>query len=248
MLPKGVIADTVERFGRSIVEGDWQPGEHLPPEPELAARFGVGRNALREAVKVLTGKGLIRTARRYGSRVATTEDWNGLDADIIRWRLKDRKSHASFRREVAQLREMIEPGAAAMAARNATIEERQTLLSMARSMQDLPSIAAIEQDIAFHLAILRASHNSLLQGIGRSLEIMLRTLFTADLALDEHDLIYDPNPTIHLALANAILGGFAEEARHIAMAMIARGSEGADRLERASKNGRTLSLDPTLGS
>ncbi len=61
-------------------------------------------------------------------------------------------------------------------------------------------------------------------------------------------IAYDPNPTIHLALANAILGGFAEEARHIAMAMIARGSEGADRLERASNNGRTLSLDPSLRS
>ncbi len=235
MLPKGVIADTVEKFGRSIVEGDWQPGQQLPSEPELAARFGVGRNALREAVKVLAGKGLIRTARRYGSRVAVAEEWNGLDADIIRWRLKDRKSHASFRREVAQLRELIEPGAASMAARNASSEERDNILSIARSIPNLPSAAAIEQDIAFHLAILRASHNSLLQGIGRSLEIMLRTLFTADLALDEQDLIYDPNPTIHLALANAIMGGFADEARHIAMAMIARGSEGADRLDRAGR-------------
>jgi GntR family transcriptional regulator, galactonate operon transcriptional repressor len=243
MLPKGVIADTVEQFGRSIVEGDWQPGEQLPPEPELAARFGVGRNALREAVKVLAGKGLIRTARRYGSRVAVAEEWNGLDVDVIRWRLKDRKSHASFRREVAQLREMIEPGAASMAARNATAEERATILTMAKSMQDMPSATAIEQDIAFHLAILRASHNSLLQGIGRSLEIMLRTLFTADLALDEGDLIYDPNPIIHLALANAILGGFSEEARHIAMAMIARGSDGADRLERPISHDKTGMLE-----
>lgn len=239
MLPKGVIADTVESFGRSIVEGNWAPGAQLPQETELAARYGVGRNALREAVKVLAGKGLIRTARRYGSHVAAAEEWNGLDADIIRWKLKDRKSHAVFRREVAQLRELIEPGAASMAARNATIEEREIILAMAKEMQNLPSSTAIEQDIAFHLAVLRASHNSLLQGLGRSLEIMLRTLFNADLALDERDLIYDPNPTIHLALANAIFGGFADEARYIAMAMIARGSEGADRLEIATRGGKT---------
>ncbi len=234
MLPKGVIMDTVERFGRSIVEGDWQPGEQLPLESELASRFGVGRNALREAVKVLAGKGLIRTARRYGSRVAMKEEWNGLDADIIRWKLKDRKSHAMFRREVAQLRELIEPGAASMAARNATAEEKQHIHALAMAMQDLPTVAAIEQDIAFHLAVLRASHNSLLLGIGRSLEIMLRTLFTADLSLHDRDLVYDPNPIIHLALANAIMGGFADEARHIAMAMIARGAEGADRLDHRS--------------
>jgi DNA-binding FadR family transcriptional regulator len=236
MLPRGVIADTVESFGRSIVEGEWAPGAQLPQEADLAAHFGVGRNALREAVKVLAGKGLVRTARRYGSHVAAAEEWNGLDADIIRWKLRDRSSHVVFRREVAQLRELIEPGAASMAAKNATIEERETILAMAKEMQNAPSITAIEQDIAFHLAVLRASHNSLLQGLGRSLEIMLRTLFHADLALAERDLVYDPNPTIHLALANAIFGGSADEARYIAMAMIARGSEGADRLEAAANS------------
>jgi DNA-binding FadR family transcriptional regulator len=231
LLPKGVIADTVQSMGRSIVQGNWQPGMQLPLEAELAAQFGVGRNALREAVKVLAGKGLIRTARRFGSRVAEEQDWNFLDPDVIRWRLHDRSSHAAFRREVAQLRELIEPGAAAMAAMEATAAERAAIVALARRLDNIPSAQAIETDIAFHLAILEATHNSLLLGLRRSLDVMLRTLFQADLELNEGDLTYDPNPTIHLALALAIEGRRAEEARYITMAIIARGAEGADRLE-----------------
>lgn len=241
MLPRGVIADTVQSMGRSIVQGEWQPGTQLPLETELAAKFGVGRNALREAVKVLAGKGLIRTARRYGSRVAEADEWNTLDADVIRWRLHDRASHAMFRREVAQLRELIEPGAASMAALEATKQERSTIVRLARSLEGLPPLQAIDADIAFHLAILEATHNSLIQGLRRSLDVILRTLFRADLELDEGDLTYDPNPPIHLALALAIEGRRAQEARYIAMAMIARGAEGADRLDRgASASGKPL--------
>jgi DNA-binding FadR family transcriptional regulator len=233
MLAKGLIATTVQMMGRSIVSGEWAPGAVLPTEDDLATRYGIGRNALREAVKVLAGKGLVRTARRYGSRVAERSLWNNLDVDVIRWRLHDRSSHAQFRREVAQLRELLEPGAAAMAATHATPQERRQILEIARSMQDVPSAETIEQDIAFHLAILEATHNSLIQALRNPLEVMLRTLFHADLQLHEAGLSYDPNPIIHLALANAIMGGRPEEARHIATAIIIRGAEGADQLERS---------------
>jgi DNA-binding FadR family transcriptional regulator len=238
MLPRGLISNTVQAMGRSIVQGEWEPGAQLPMEADLAAKFGVGRNALREAVKVLAGKGLVRTARRYGSHIADKSDWNSLDVDVIRWRLHDRSSHARFRREVAQLRELIEPGAASMAALNATEPERAAISALASSMEDAPSPEAIETDIAFHLAILDATHNSLIQGLRRPLEEMLRTLFHADLTLSEKGLSYDPNPTLHLALANAIAGGRAEEARYIAMAFVIRGSEGADRLEASNPQHR----------
>lgn len=231
MLPSGVISDTVQAMGRSIIQGEWQAGELLPMEAELAGKFGIGRNALREAVKVLAGKGLIRTARRYGTRIADKSEWNCLDVDVLRWRLHDRASHAKFRREVSQFRELFEPGAAAMAALNAKPEERENIVMLARSMQETASTQAIETDIAFHLALLQATHNTLIQGLGRPFEEMLRILFLADLNLTEHGLSYDPNPTLHLALANAIAGGRAEEARYIAMAFVIRGAEGADRLE-----------------
>ncbi|OCJ17246.1 hypothetical protein A6U87_20795 [Rhizobium sp. AC44/96] len=231
MLAKGLIAATVQAMGQSIVSGEWAPGSILPTEIDLASKYGVGRNALREAAKVLAGKGLIKTARRYGSRVADKAHWNNLDADVIGWRLTDKSSHARYRREVAQLREMIEPGAAAMAASNASAAERAKIVSLAKAMGESPSSDAIEEDIAFHLAILEATHNTLIQALRNPLEVMLRTLFHADLRLHEAGLSYDPNPAIHVALASAIAGGRPEEARHIATAIVIRGAEGADRLE-----------------
>ncbi len=238
MLAKGLIATTVHAMGQSIVSGEWEPGSVLPTEIDLASKYGVGRNALREAVKVLAGKGLIKTARRYGSRVADKAQWNNLDADVIGWRLTDRSSHAKFRREVAQLRELIEPGAAAMAAANASDAERRQIVNLAKAMQESPSSDAIEKDIAFHLAILGATHNTLVQALCNPLEMMLRTLFHADLRLEETGLSYDPNPAIHLALAGAIAGGRPEEARHIATAIVIRGAEGADRLEQLTQSDR----------
>jgi DNA-binding FadR family transcriptional regulator len=231
MLAKGLIATTVHSMGRSIIDGEWEPGSILPTEIDLAARYGVGRNAMREAVKVLAGKGLIKTARRYGSRVAEKAQWNSLDADVIGWRLTDRSSHAQFRREVAQLRELIEPGAAAMAASNASDAERRQIVDLAKAMQENPSADAIEMDITFHMTILAATHNTLIQALRNPLEVMLRTLFNADLQLEEAGLSYDPNPAIHVALASAIAGARPEEARHIATAIVIRGAEGADRLE-----------------
>ena len=57
----------------------------MPTEPELAAALGVSRATVRDAVKVLSGKGLVRTARRYGTRVTPVEAWNLLDGDVIAW-------------------------------------------------------------------------------------------------------------------------------------------------------------------
>ena len=84
-IARGLAHQTVNAFGRAIVAGEFAAGDVLPQEAALAARFGVGRSALREAVKMLAGKGLIRTARRYGSRVCPREEWNLLDRDVLAW-------------------------------------------------------------------------------------------------------------------------------------------------------------------
>ena len=123
-LPKGATRVTVDALGSQIVTGRWEPGAKLPHEQELAAMFGVGRNVLREAVKVLGGKGLIITARRYGSRVRKKSEWNFFDTDVLSWRLSDQDGYARFLRDLTELRLCIEPRAAMLAAIHATSEER----------------------------------------------------------------------------------------------------------------------------
>jgi GntR family transcriptional regulator, galactonate operon transcriptional repressor len=81
-LPTGAAKQAVAVLGRRIANDLYRPGEIMPTELELAESLGVSRATVRDAIKVLSGKGLVRTARRYGTRVRPVEEWNLLDADF----------------------------------------------------------------------------------------------------------------------------------------------------------------------
>ncbi len=226
-LPKGATRVTVDALGSQIVTGRWEPGAKLPHEQELAAMFGVGRNVLREAVKVLGGKGLIITARRYGSRVRKKSEWNFFDTDVLSWRLSDQGGYARFLRDLTELRLCIEPRAAMLAATHATSEERARLVALTDALEkaDAPEAAAI--DIKFHLAILEATHNELMAGFCQPFRVLLRALFDVSRISLSGKYAYDSNPAIHRALAIAIREGRAEEAYTLVFAMQARNHQGA---------------------
>ncbi|MEM7461275.1 MAG: GntR family transcriptional regulator [Pseudomonadota bacterium] len=85
-LPTGAVKQVVDALGQSIADGDYLPGETIPMEEELSSKFEVSRTVLREAIKVLSGKGMVRTARRYGSRVLPFEEWHLLGLTCLyRW-------------------------------------------------------------------------------------------------------------------------------------------------------------------
>lgn len=230
-LPRGLTQSTVNALGIAIVSGQLAPGVTLPVEQKLADEYGVSRTSLRDAIKVLAGKGLVRTARRYGTRVCDPSEWNMMDADVVGWRLADRTSYVRFQREISDLRALVEPGAAALAAERATAEERAAILALAQRMTTDRGEEVLQTDLDFHLAIIRATHNSLIQAFIPSFGILLGALFRASYHSLTGSLRYDANPAIHVALAVAIDGGRVEEARHIATAILARGEATADRLE-----------------
>ncbi len=208
-----------------------ETGSTLPVEMDLADEYSVSRTVIRDAIKVLSGKGLVRTARRYGTRVCDQSQWNMLDPDVVGWRLSDRLSYVNYQREISDLRFLVEPGAAAMAAHRATENEKAHILALARKMATDVEDQVLETDVQFHIAIVRCTHNSLIQAFVPSLEILLRALFRTSYHALRDAIRYDPNPEIHIALAMAIAGGRAEEARHIAMAILPRGNAAADSLE-----------------
>ncbi|SER47298.1 transcriptional regulator, GntR family [Faunimonas pinastri] len=232
VLPRGLIQMTVNAMGLAIVSGRWPPGSALPFEAELASEFGIGRNALREAVKVLAGKGLVRTARRYGSRVCDRSEWNLFDPDVLTWHLTDSRSYARFLRELSDLRALIEPGAAALAATQASAGEKARIVALAQSLLTASPEESVAIDVELHLSILDATHNSLIAGFRHPLRILLDALFQTSLDSVSGEHRYDPNPAIHIALATAIQGGRAEEARYISTAITARGQHGANALDR----------------
>src|SRR6185437_14415587 len=82
----GVHGRLVHELGRRIVTGRLAPGEVLPTEAALVEELGSGRSAVREAVKVLTAKGLVRTRTKVGTVVQPEAAWNLLDPDVLAWR------------------------------------------------------------------------------------------------------------------------------------------------------------------
>ncbi|HEU5472246.1 MAG TPA: FadR/GntR family transcriptional regulator [Actinophytocola sp.] len=164
----------VEWLGRRIVSGELGDGSQLPNEADLAAQLKVSRGGIREAVKALAAKGLVEARPRLGTRVLPRSEWNLMDAEVIIWR--GRPADPQFLRELFELRLMVEPGAACLAADRITPEQARTLesayLAMAEYAPQLPEREAefVEADLTFHLTLLRASGNQLVEHLGRLLE------------------------------------------------------------------------------
>lgn len=162
-------------LGRAIAVGEYPPGATLPPENELVGQFGTSRTVLREAVKMLTAKGLIDARPRRGTVVKPETEWNLADPDILSW-LLHRKNVLPLILEFADVRLAIEPAAASLAARHAdesAIAEMQKALSRMRDAvtgDDDPLTA----DIAFHVAILKGSGNRFFWSLRYMVEVALR--------------------------------------------------------------------------
>lgn len=161
---RGQVAAVVDILGNRIAAGHYAEGETLPIEQELADSLAVGRNALREAVKVLSGKGLIRTAPRAGTSIRPREDWNMLDPDVLKWHADPDIATEEFMLDLVEMRRIVEPKAAELAAVRATRDDIASILSayetMAASGSDQQQ--RMEADIQFHSAVLKAAHNQVL--------------------------------------------------------------------------------------
>jgi DNA-binding FadR family transcriptional regulator len=169
----------VDELGRRIAGGAWEPGEALPVEDALAAEIGVSRGVLREAVKALAAKGMLRVRPRTGTRVLPPEQWNHLDRDVLRW--KQAGDAAALLRDTSELRRIVEPEAARLAADRAGPDDVRALYDSLAAMEAAaaqPGRAGyVEADITFHRALLDASGNRLLGSLGRAVDIALEHSF-----------------------------------------------------------------------
>lgn len=168
-------AQVVQHLGLSIVREDSPSGEVLPDEAALCAQLGVSRTVLREAIKVLAAKGLVEPRPRTGTRVRPRQEWNLLDPDVLEWQYEAGPDQR-FLRQLTELRLIVEPPAAGLAATRATTQQLDEIERWFRRMEvtveDHPTF--IDADLAFHAGILAASHNELLQQMGRTNGLALR--------------------------------------------------------------------------
>lgn len=198
---KGPKARAAETLATRILDGSYAPGEPLPHESSLLEELGISRTCLREAMQMLSAKGLVYSRPKLGTIVRDPLQWNFLDADLLRWR-QQVVSREVFLRELFAVRRMIEPDTAALAARNATPEIigalERAVLTMARGNGERTD-ATIEADVAFHRLLLAASGNAMLSGLGACIEEALRASIDvtsepsvgSKFALDKHVDVFE---------------------------------------------------------
>lgn len=158
-LGRNLTYGMLDSLGKAIVTGTYEETP-FPTEAEISKQHAVSRSVTREAVKMLTAKGLLSARPRQGTIVQPVSSWNLFDADVLRW-LLDRKFSVDLLRQFSELRIAIEPAAAALAARAADkeglagIRAGYARMEAAERGEDDP----LDADIAFHVSILRASNN-----------------------------------------------------------------------------------------
>lgn len=149
----------LDSLGRAIVTGGYD-AERFPTEAELATQHSVSRSVTREAVKMLTAKGLLTAKPRKGTTIQPASSWNLFDPDVLRW-LLEREFSIKLLRQFSELRIAIEPEAAALAA-GAADEAAIGAIRAGYARMEAAEVGGddpLDADIAFHIAVLNASLN-----------------------------------------------------------------------------------------
>ncbi len=161
----GLASQVCREIGRRIVAGNFREGALIDDENKLCTRFGVSKSVVREAVKLLVGKGLLEVRRGSGTRVRRRASWNLLDDDVLAWH-QGVEPRPDFLRQLMDVRQMLEPNAAAWAAKTATHEQiedirrAQSKMECADSIQDF-----VVADALFHRSVLRAANNEVVMAM-----------------------------------------------------------------------------------
>ncbi|MFC7245605.1 FadR/GntR family transcriptional regulator [Catellatospora aurea] len=193
--------NVVQQIVNDIVRGVLTPGSTLPPEADLCDQFGVSRTVIRESVKVVQEKGLVRIEHGRGTQVTDPRQWNLLD-DVVLTAIIAHDANLSFLDELVATRTALEADMAAAAATAHTAEDRLRIsasLELMRSKKDnVPEFAAA--DAHFHDMVMAASRNRLGRAIVNSIHDKARGSMryhgeyneaVVRQTLDEHQAIHD---------------------------------------------------------
>ncbi|WP_018341913.1 FadR/GntR family transcriptional regulator [Cytophaga aurantiaca] len=152
------LADQVAaKLQQLIASGEYKKGDKIPTEPELMARFGVGRSTVRESVRILANAGLVTVQQGKGTFVQ--------DANVVTEPLHQRLRRANTK-ELNEVRHMLEITMVQKAAENRTekeVKQMRTLLSQRKkAIEEQVQEECLSADIAFHVVIAEASKNPVL--------------------------------------------------------------------------------------
>ncbi|WP_214324814.1 FadR/GntR family transcriptional regulator [Nonomuraea sediminis] len=214
---RGTHGRVVEAVGIRVVSGELPPGTILDIDA-VAAEFDVSRTAIREALKVLAGKGLIDARPKRGTFVREREVWNLIDPDVLRWQFES-MADPSILDKLAEIRAMIEPSAAALAARRRTEADLTEIYAALAEMDhaDATTEEIVAADLRFHRALVAATRNELIEQLGQIIELGLRA---RDRYVHGHRVSIKLGHAWHQDVADAVRDRDAEGARNRMLALL----------------------------
>jgi len=216
-------AGILHELGRAIASGELAEGAALPRESELQDRFDASRQTVREAIKILAAKGMVRARKRAGTFVQPRSSWNLLDADVLYWHPAAAVPQRLLR-DLFEIRYLIEPASAQFAAERGEAEKIDRIeaatTAMAAAVDDPDRF--YEADVAFHLAMFAASGNELVDRLSTILQPLLEVNFSLRRRLGPggRQAAYEH----HAAVYKAIAGGDPKGAKLAMEALLDRAS------------------------
>jgi DNA-binding FadR family transcriptional regulator len=189
-----------QKLGTAILCGEYQPGDMLNGEIEQAIAMGVSRTPYREAIRILVAKGLLESRPKTGTKVLPRDRWNHLDPEILAWMFMGTPDQG-FIRDLFELRTLLEPAAARLAATRRTPRQLAEMKSAIDAMHQhkLATEEGRAADQQFHRTILAASGNvalaSLASSVGAAVQwttyYKQRASKTPRDPLPDHDAVYE---------------------------------------------------------
>ncbi|MFV0128955.1 FadR/GntR family transcriptional regulator [Streptomyces sp. HMX112] len=182
------LVDTVvEQLRGQLADGEWAVGDRIPTEHDLAGQLGVGRNTVREAVRVLVHAGLLESRQGNGTFVRSTAD----PAAVLRG------VRAAGALDVLELRIALEAEAARLAAVRRDTHDLLRLRAALTTLREEGDRDA-DADIAFHRAVVEATHNAAFTEVYRFFSVQVHESLVD--SLGDHAM-----PAIDLAAHEALV-------------------------------------------
>ncbi|MCX4459790.1 FadR family transcriptional regulator [Streptomyces sp. NBC_01340] len=244
---RGVHGQTVETLARRVLSGEIPEGATLDMAA-LQSELDVSLTALRESLKVLAAKGMVDARQKRGTFVRPRSDWNLLDADVLRWQFSESTgtgTDLALLRNLGEVRGIIEPAAVRLAAVRRTDADLEALEKALTAMgQEGGASDAVESDLAFHRALLAATHNELLE----RMEMVIESgLAQRDQLVHSAPHSEDPVPS-HRAVLDAVRDQDPDAAEHAMRALLDQATRDLDKLSGTSApEGANTSADEKDG-
>ncbi|PQA91501.1 hypothetical protein B0A69_16955 [Chryseobacterium shigense] len=209
---KTLAQEVAERLIQGITNEDYAVGDKLPIEPELMKIYGVGRSSIREAIKILSIKGVLSVQQGVGTFVTSKN---------IQESLEDQINNAEFN-EVYEVRSLLDSKIAAKAAAKRTEKELETIKMYLdlrdQSAKDNQALECYQADINFHISIAEACGNTLLKEIYRIASKHILRTFEA--SHNNHTDSFKLSQKIHTDLYHAIENKDSDTAARIAQLIV----------------------------